>query len=241
MTSRVRLPALVVSVALLLAGCGLANPWPTVGGGVSGHHEILVVGDSLLGQAAPYLPAALADSGIDAHVTDEHVDAMGLLDPVPGDGRSVSDWFDATISAHPADIVIFEFVGTCSCAHSPSYGSAAFYTQWFDVAADLAQRAHNHGARALWVVSPPVRPDPTNNIADTVRGLAFRDGLMPARSGTGTADWWTALTDTTGAYQDALLYDGAIHTVRFGDGLHFTPDGASRAARFTVAGLRAML
>jgi hypothetical protein len=200
-----------------------------------------VVGDSLLGQATQYLPWALALNGIDAHVTDEHRNAMGLLDPVPADGRSVADWFEATVSAHPADIVVFEFLGACSCAHTSFYGTDAFYTQWFDVAADLVQRAKNHGARVLWVESPPVRPDPTNNIAEVTHGLAFRDTLMQSRSGTGTAHWWAAFTDTAGHYQDVLVYNGAPHKVRYDDGVHFTAEGAARGAIFLVAGLRAML
>jgi len=227
---------------LLLAGCGIANPWPSFPPGPgSGHKEVLVIGDSLLGQAAQDLPWALALNGLDAHVTDEHRNTMGLLDPVPGDGRSVSDWFEATITAHPADVVVFEFVGACSCAHTSFYGTDEFYTQWFDVAADLVQRAKNHGAQVLWTESPPVRPDPTNNIAEVTHALAFRDTLMQSRSGTATAHWWAAFTDTAGQYQDLLVYNGAPHKVRFDDGVHFTEEGAARAAIYLVAGLRPML
>jgi hypothetical protein len=233
--------AVALSCVVFLAGCGLANPWPSIPGGATGHHEILLIGDSILGESGTYLPAALANAGIDAHVTDAHVNSMGLLDPVPGDGRSVTDYFEAAIAAHPADIVVFEFIGDCSCARSAFYGSDNFYTQWFNVAADLAQRAKAHGAQPLWIASPPVRSDPANNVAAVVHGLAFRDSLMPARSGTGFADWWAAFTDTGGNYQQALFYDGAPHTVRFDDSIHFTDDGAARAARFTVAGIRALL
>ena len=235
-----RWAVLVACLAALAAGCSVAHPWPAAPP-PQPHHTLLVVGDSLLGQATQYLPWALALNGVDAHVTDEHRNAMGLLDPVPADGRPVADWFEATITAHPADIVVFEFLGACSCAHSAFYGTDAFYTQWFDVAADLVQRAKNHGARVLWVESPPVRPDPTNNIPQVTHGLAFRDTLMQSRSGTGTAHWWAAFTDTAGHYQDVLVYNGAPHKVRFDDGVHFTAEGAARAAIFLAGGLRAML
>jgi hypothetical protein len=238
---RGKVAALAAVCVLLLAGCGIANPWPSIAPGPNGHKTVLLVGDSLLGQAAQELPRRLGIYGLDAQVIDEHRNTMGLLDPVPGDGRSVATWFEATITAHPADIVVFEFVGACSCAHSPFYGTNEFYTQWFNVAADLVQRAKNHGARVIWVESPPVRPDPTNNIAAVAHGLAFRDTLMQSRSGTGTAHWWDAFTDTAGLYQDLLVYDGAPHKVRFDDGVHFTEEGAGRAAIFLIAGLRPLL
>jgi hypothetical protein len=240
---RARRPRLILAVAfaVVLAGCGLANPAPTIPRGAAGHHEILLVGDSNLGQAAVHLPDELSSAGVDAHVVDAHVNGMGLLDPVPGDGRAVGDWFEATITAHPADLVVFEFIGNCSCSHTALYGTNNFYTRWFEVATDLVHRAKAHGARALWVVSPPVKPDPANGVAAVVHSLAFRDTLMPARAGTGTADWWSAFTDTAGIYQQVLFYDGALHTVRADDGVHFTDDGAARAALFTVAGIRAML
>ena len=55
--------------------------------------------------------------------------------------------------------------------------------------------------------------------------------------GVTTADWWRALSDTSGQWQENLWYDDAIHAVRTPDLVHLSDDGSTRTSTWTVAAL----
>jgi hypothetical protein len=241
----------VLGVAMLaLAGCGIANPWPTVGSVPSKHHNILLLGDSILGNANFWLPRVLAAQGIDATIYDEHVNASGLVDPI--NGKSPLDFVKSQIAAHPdTDTVVLEWAGACAICNTGQmeYGSQQFYDTWRTNAHAIIDYLHSVGGggtaapRLMWVVTPPMPQhpeDPTGHNQVLTNGgtvLAWMDkaDFIP-RAGAG-ADWWAALSDTNAAYQQFLLYDGAVHQVRTDDLVHLTEDGAYRAALWTTAAL----
>ena len=75
---------IVIAVLLLLvAGCGTGHPWPSVPAGTNAaeSHTVLLLGDSLLNQTAPELPAGVGVARSRANVIDESYPGTGLLDP----------------------------------------------------------------------------------------------------------------------------------------------------------------
>ena len=68
---------------------------------------------------------------------------------------------------------------------------------------------------------------------DVSRVLSFYDRAALAAE----VDWWDAFNDTSGAYRQTLVYDGAEQTVRADDQVHFSSEGERRAAQWMVADL----
>jgi hypothetical protein len=249
MPTRLKLGVLGV-VMLALAGCGIGNPWPTVGSVPSTHHSILLLGDSILGNANFWLPRVLAAKGFNATIYDAHVNGSGLVDPISG--QAPLDFVKSQIAAHPdTDTVVLEWAGACAICKAGQmvYGSPQFFDTWRANAHAIIDYLHSIGGggsaapRVIWVITPPMPQhpeDPTGYNQLLTNGgtvLAWMDrGDFIPRSGAGV-DWWAALSDTNAAYQQFLSYDGAWHPVRAGDLVHLTEDGAYRAAFWTAAAL----
>src|SRR4029077_1543837 len=91
------------------------------------------------------------------------------------------------------------------------------------------------------VLPPPQRPDLAS--AEVEHELGVQDYLVALRADAPLANWWDALADTNGNYQQVLLYadlfgEPTLHTVREDDGVHLTEDGAQRTASWTATALR---
>jgi lysophospholipase L1-like esterase len=226
---------LAAALALLvLAGCGIGRPWPTVTRTDSpAHLTVLLLGDSLLEQTAPYLRGALAFDGVDATVVNRSAGGTGLLDPDRQDD-AVTEMDDVP----ERTIVVFEYSGNCfsSCPVLP--GSPEFYEMWEAEMRDLSADAQDRGLVPVWANPPPFSGDPGHN--EVVSRLATMATSLADELDIGMSDWSLALTDTNGKYQHDLWYadpwaDPGWHQVRLDDGVHFTPDGARRAASWTAA------
>ena len=196
---------------------------------------MLLLGDSLLNQTAPELNRALAWHGLDATVIDESFPGTGLLDP-----HMVATQI-AKVNAHRnADIVVIEFSGNCfTCP--VTYGSSEFFQQWSANLGAIVQYVQSLDKHVVLVLPPPLRPDLA--WAEVQRQLGVQDYLLAAAKHTALANWWEALVDTTGTYQQVLLYpdvfgEATLHTIRADDGVHLTQDGARRTAEWTAAALR---
>ena len=228
----------------------VGNPWPQIGAAPREHHAILAMGDSLMGETVFTLPTVLAAHGFDAVVYDAHVNASGLLDPM--NGYSARDYLAQQLAAHPdVDTVMFEWVGVCAVACGPNtfaYGSPEFFAAWQVAAGDLVRDAHGRGLQVLWAISSPPPPDITGEApvedwsSKSMRVLVGTTLTMyarryPAELGVTVADWWQALSDTNGQWQETLWYDDALHTVLVEDRVHLTEDGSTRTSTWTVAAL----
>ena len=229
----------------VLAGCGIGNPWPTVTP-VAGHHEVLLMGDSMLGNAQVVLPGALRWFGFDVTIDDAHVNGSGLASDA-GYGGTPLDYLKAQLAAYPGvDTVVFEWSGACAECPVP-YGSKEFFDAWTANAHALVDylkqtpRPGGGSYQIVWVQNPPMPPgipgsfyEHGDAVGQILNWLAVRD--YAPRAG-GTADWWRALSDTDLRYQQVLFYDGGLHQVRADDLAHMTHDGAARASAWLAAGL----
>lgn len=228
----------------------IGNPWPQVGAAPPEHHAILAMGDSLMGGTYSTLPGVLAAHGFDAVVYDAHVNGSGLLDPM--NGSLARDYLALQLQAHPdVDTVIFEWAGVCDdvCgADAIAYGSPEFFAAWRAAASDLIHDARLRGLKVVWAISPPPPPDlrgdaPVEDWSSQAMRVfvttltAAYEREYPADFGVTTADWWQALSDTSGQWQENLWYDGALHAVRAPDRVHLTDDGSTRTSTWTTAAL----
>ena len=222
---------------LFAAGCATGHPWPSVpaASDAAESHTVLLLGDSLLNQTAPELTRALSWHGLDATVVDESFPGTGLLDP-----HMVATQI-AKVNAHRnADIVVIEFSGNCfTCP--VTYGSSEFFQQWSANLGAIVHYVQSLDKHVVLVLPPPLRPDLA--WAEVQRQLGLQDYLLATANHTALANWWEALVDTTGTYQQVLLYpdvfgEATLHTIRADDGVHLTQDGARRTAEWTVAALR---
>jgi lysophospholipase L1-like esterase len=227
----------IATLLLLLAGCGIGNPSPSVPAGTDATetHTVLLLGDSFLNQTAPMLPGALSWHGLGANVVDDSYPGTGLLDP-----HMVANQI-AKIAAHPrADIVVIEFSGNCfDCP--VAYGSEDFFKRWSANLSEIVDEVESRGMHVVLVVPPPIRADLT--WAAVQHELGLRAARLALTNHLALANWSDALADASGNYQQVLSYGDlfggpALHTVRNDDGVHLTADGARRTADWTAAAMR---
>ena len=221
------------------------NPWPVIPPIAPGHHAVLVMGDSIAGQMYWSLPDVLASMQIDAAAYDATMPTAGLLDPMFG--LAPPDYLAAQLAAHPdVDTVVFEFAGACTAACTSGgvvYGSPDFFARWQTAAHQLTADARARSLHVIWAISPPPPlPDDANDLHFVVATqvadmLIAYDRTYPKTDGVTSADWFSALADTSGLWQPALWYDGALHQVRLTDLVHLTPDGSVRASTWTILAL----
>jgi hypothetical protein len=222
--------------ALLLTSCALGNPTPAVTA-TPAHHEVLLIGDSLMVQAGSQLPAAFDAAGVDAHVVNRALNGLGLLDPV--NSSTPTDYVVQQLHENPTvDTVLVELVGNClaTCQATFVPGTDAFSQAWVAAALQMIDAIHAQfpAVRVVWTVSPQLGGSiPGSALSpDVSRVLSFYDAALGAE-----VDWWSAFNTTNGAYSQSLVYDGSTHVVRTDDQVHFTSEGEQRAARWTVAEL----
>jgi hypothetical protein len=249
MHKRTVLAAAVLTV--LASACQLGNPEPRVPQIATGtsHRTLLMFGDSLMGQHDVAFPGVLAAHGIDATVIDAHINASGLIGPV-GDADSALAWVQEKVAEYPdADPVVLEWAGACAVCGTtrngityPAIGDddAGFYSTWVAHAWEIIDWLHSQGKTVVWVTSPPFGTGEFTVPArvEAAGALSMLDALVigPRASHT-TLDWFTALSDTNKRYATTLWYDNRFNTVRTEDLTHFTLEGATRASKWSVAGL----
>ena len=100
------LGTLVLLLAAVGSACGVGDARTRTL--APGHHHVLLVGDSLMGNTAPQLPEPVSDAGWDATFIDAHQNGTGVLGPV-GDQPDALSYVKAQIAAHPeVDTVVIE-------------------------------------------------------------------------------------------------------------------------------------
>jgi hypothetical protein len=229
---RWRLGALIISTALL-AGCLGQNPPPT-NGAQRAYPSVVLLGDSLLSQAAPYVPGALGWYGVHAPVVDRAVGGTGVLDE-----QYLARSRAIFASTPPGSVVVIAFSGNCffgpggGCPYPP--GADAFYNAWRQALTQTVVDARARNLRPLLSLAPLFDSIVVGGHADVVSWLRVITRQVADAQSVPIVDWGQALHDVLGLYAQVLWYADVFaeptwHVVRDGDGIHLTPDGARRAA-----------
>ncbi len=213
---------------LALAGCGLGNFWPVPPPGVPDTIQVTVFGDSLIADTAGPLHNALIFDGQPNRVVDQTVLGSGLLDP--GIHTYINDRLPAS------GVVVFEYVGMCYSCPAP-VGSPTYFALWESSMRQVIDDVRAKGLAVVWVKPPPVANPLATGVATAISALVDR---VTSQRSVVEADWWAALADFTGAYQDDLWYDdflvgGSVHRVRAQDGFHLSDLGRQRVSAWTAA------
>ena len=204
--------------------------------------RVLLVGDSVMGQAYPFFSDRFAERGITTGYAGGP--GTGPLNP-QGEG----DWLsqvDRWVRDFDPDVVVIE--ACCDYTNPPDRlyrlpdgtevlpNTDLAYQTWEQVSRELIRRASAGGARVFWVISPPVR---TNGYYGPMEQHVIRLNEMYRRFPVPTIDWATP-SSLDGQYSDDLPIgpNGEMVRARADDGLHYTPAGDGMLADAT---LRAML
>jgi len=190
--------------------------------------RLLLVGDSVPQQLAPYVAEALP--GVDVRYIGD-----GGTGPLTDQGAVVGQVQAAVADIDP-DVVLFHYAGTYLRLEPDEEpyvlpdgtevgdGSEEMFAQWDVVSRELVRVAGSRGATVLWGLIPQIGPGTTFGfMADRVE----RFNALYRSLGVATLDWFTLTTGPGGGYAEELpSADGRVtERARDGDGLHFTAFG----------------
>jgi hypothetical protein len=210
---------LAVLVAL---GTSVAVPTGSAQGATK---TVLVMGDSLIAEAANDLTADLHQAGWQVDAADA-VPGAGLLDT---DVSWLAKAKEHVARDHPAAVVV-EYVGNYGIyggIEGVTVYSRRFYALWDAAAQQLEDALAADGATVYWVIGPPVQPPVAEAGIVVFDRMYARLHAPNARSGhPPLIDVTPALTGGTGHYTASVPGpDGSRIQVRKSDGVHFTPYG----------------
>jgi len=193
--------------------------------------RVLLVGDSVMGQASPHIVAKYHAVGIEARSI-----GGGGTGPLGGQKRWAT-LLTQELATFDADIVIFE--ACCSYPDNSATSTPANYvntagvevlpdtdlmfTEWEQAERELIQIARDAGASPWWVSLPP------GNEITRFYGTLFPermariDAMVPTL-GVPLLDW-----------RSAVMTHPNVDTLRFGDGIHYTATGNQFLADFTFS------
>lgn len=239
----------LVVAALLAAGCGVGYPWPESATPTdTTHRDVLLLGDSLMGNTYSQLPALVGD--LDVTIADRHVNGSGLTSPILG--LDPLDFVREQLDLFPAtDLVVIEWAGACATPCEYEYGSQAWVDAWEAKAREIVEEIQGRGIAVAWSVSPPPppgeNPGPPYTFSDVGSNLVGFGVPVRLRDSYGIplVQMRRALSHDDGflgAYDTRLWWDffdgGAWHDVRLADLIHLSADGAFRSASWVRAMLR---
>ncbi|HZP28630.1 MAG TPA: GDSL-type esterase/lipase family protein [Acidimicrobiia bacterium] len=183
--------------------------------------SVLLVGDSLLHQAAAGMTAALPGSS----VVDASVPGSGLL-------NGGVDWYaraEALVEQYHPDVVVVSFVGNYDRSSATLVvDSPEYYDAWNAAAQRLTDRFRAAGARVDWVVQPPLH-DPNFYGVPTTRPqeLSKQYATLARQPGVDLLDAVAAVSAADGGFAEQGTICGSTVTLRIADGVHFTAAGAA--------------
>jgi hypothetical protein len=182
---------------------------------------VLLVGDSLIHQAADGIRAALPGMS----VVDGSVPGSGLLNgPVDWSARAA-----ALVARHHPGTVVVSFIGNYDqYAGHLVPGTPAFYGAWADAAQRLTDQLRQSGAHVDWVEQPPLRTpnfygieaDRTAVLLELSRHLAAEPGVELVRA-------VHAVAAPDGSFAATHDVCGSTVALRIADGVHFTAIGGN--------------
>jgi hypothetical protein len=183
--------------------------------------SVLLIGDSLMHQAATGIAAALPGST----VVDEAVPGSGLLD-------GNVDWLARArqlVDRYRPDVVVVSFVGNYDASQGSLVADTPeYYAAWADASQRLTDQLRASGARVDWVAQPPLRsPNFYGLAAERTAQLDVTYATLARRSGVALLDADAAVSTPSGDFTAHGTVCGKSTTLRINDGVHFTATGAS--------------
>lgn len=201
--------------------------------------RLLLAGDSIPQQLAPYVAGALPDVDV------RWIGRPGI-GPLSDQGRMGRD-LDRAISDFDPDVVLFHFAGSYTERQPESGpfvvdgeevddGSEEMFELWDAEVEELVAIAGSRGATVLWGLVPTIDPDNFfGYLADTVD--RFNDSYR-GLDGVTVLDWHGLTVGPQGGFTDVMEGpDGVRADGRADDGLHFTAFGNRILADSVVGGL----
>jgi hypothetical protein len=214
------LPIAIVAIAAVTFGVGGLGAALTPRAAPVHTESVLLIGDSLMHQAAPGIAAALPGSA----VVDEAVPGSGLLD---GD----VDWFaraQELVERYRPDVVMVSFIGNYDASEGTLVADTPeYYAAWADAAERLTDLVRASGARVDWVAQPPLRsPNFYGLAAERTDQLYLTYATLAREPGVDLVDADGAIATAAGGYAEQGSVCGVTTTLRIADGVHFTSTGA---------------
>jgi hypothetical protein len=197
--------------------------------------RVLLVGDSVMGQAYEVFRQVFDDEGIATGYAGGP--STGPLQPQGDWARQIDRW----VSQFDPDVVVMEACCDYTQATDQVYvdpegnevlpATDAVYPNWDREVRDLIRRAQAGGAHVIWVLSPPVQ---TNGFYGPLEEHVQRLNEMYRNLPVPTLDWGEVVTPD-GVYTETVVGpDGATHDVRLDDGVHMTEYGNRLLADLTL-------
>jgi hypothetical protein len=216
---------------LLAIAIVLAAIWIPLGTAAAQTKTVVLMGDSLMFEAAPAVAHDLHPEGYSVNASAA-VEGAGLLD-------TQMDWLvkgQQLVEKYNPSVVVVEYVGNYAYfggVPGISVYTPAFYTDWAAKAQRLEDILSSRGATVYWVIGPPV------GVAIPEKGIVALDRIYRQLHAPHTAsgrppliDVTPAMSGGTGKYREYLPGpNGSPLQVRQADGVHFTTYGASLFAR----------
>jgi hypothetical protein len=209
-----------VAIAAVTFGVGGLGAALTPRAAPPRHESVLLIGDSLMHQAAPGVAAALPGSS----VVDEAVPGSGLLD-------GNVDWYaraEELVERYRPDVVMVSFVGNYDASGGTLVADTAeYYAAWADAAQRLTDLLRATGTRVDWIAQPPLRsPNFYGLAADRTDQLYVTYATLARQSGVDLVDADDAISTAAGDFASQGSVCGVTTTLRIADGVHFTTTGA---------------
>jgi len=188
--------------------------------------RLLLVGDSLMHQAAPYF----VDRFPGVEVRWVGADGIG---PLSEQGQVLDLVTNSVVSFDP-DVVVMEFAGSylkrqggdpfvTADGREVDDGSDLMFQTWESQVRTLVSIARTNGAKVLWALTPVI--DPNGFFSYLAPNVDRLNAIYQRLPGVGVIDWHTATEGAEGGYSATLTDDGKTEQARSVDGLHFTEFG----------------
>jgi peptidoglycan/LPS O-acetylase OafA/YrhL/lysophospholipase L1-like esterase len=203
--------------------------------------RVLLVGDSVMGQAYEVFRTVFEDRGILTGYAGGP--STGPLQPQGDWARQIDEW----VQRFDPDVVVMEACCDYTQATDQVYvdpagnevlpATDAVYPNWEREVRDLTRRAQAGGAHVIWVLAPPVQ---TNGFYGPLEGHVARVNEIYRRLPVPVIDWSTAVAPN-GEYTDEVTgLDGGPCDVRLADGVHMSECGNRLLADLTLAQVQAV-
>jgi hypothetical protein len=203
--------------------------------------RVLLVGDSVMGQAYEVFRQVFEERGITTGYAGGP--STGPLQPQGDWARQIDDW----VQRFDPDVVVMEACCDYTQATDQVYvdpeghevlpATEEVYPNWDREVRDLTRRAQAGGAEVIWVLAPVVQ---TNGFYGPLEQHVLRLNEMYRHLGVPTIDWGAVITPG-GVYTETLPGpDGEPEDVRLVDGVHMTDFGNGLLADLTLTDVLAV-